>query len=63
MKDDQIEMFIQHYDERIQVIKSSFKKVKNSKNLDKCNDEAQKILNEIITETDDFKSKLKLSFL
>jgi thymidylate kinase len=56
-------MFIQHYDERIKVIKSSFKKVKNSKNLDKCNDEAQKILNEIITETDDFKSKLKLSFL
>jgi uncharacterized protein YbgA (DUF1722 family) len=63
LEDSQIEMFIQHYDERIQVIKSSFKKVKNSKNLDKCNGEAQKILNEIITETVDLKSQLKVSFL
>ena len=63
LKDDEIKIFIHHYEDRIKAIKSSFKNVLNSRNLGKCYDVTQKILKDIITETDDIKSKLKVNFV
>ena len=62
-KDDQIKMFIHHYEDRIKAIKSSFMNFLNSRNLDKCFDVTQKILKDIITDTDDIKSQLKVNFV
>ena len=44
LKDDEIKIFIHHYEDRIKAIKSSFKNVLNSRNLDKCYNVTQKIL-------------------